>query len=301
MKGESNDDQLLPNARAALELRDQERILFMPQPHWIGYTRSKEILARLEALLRHPTTHRMPNLLIIGETNNGKTMLVRRFAKLHPIQENAEGQNTIVPVLLIQAPPVPDEGRFYNMLLEALHAPYRPNESVAKKHLQVTKILQSVQLRMLIIDEIHHLLAGSLAAQHRFLNVLKYLGNDLQIPIVGVGTVEAIRAVAADPQTKSRFEPVVLKRWELDRDFLSLLASFEKLIPLREASGLADQHLALKLLSMSEGTIGELNGLLAFGTERAIQIGRERIDVPLLRGLDWVPPSERGRHAAGMV
>jgi superfamily II DNA or RNA helicase len=36
---------------------------------------------------------------------------------------------------------------------------------------------------MLIVDEIHHLLAGSATRQRQFLNVLKYLGNELKIPI----------------------------------------------------------------------------------------------------------------------
>ena len=69
---------------------------------------------------------------------------------------------------------------------------------------------------MLIIDEIHHILAGNLNRQKGFLNVIKYLGNELEIPVVGVGTRDAYRAIQTDPQLANRFEPAVLPRWELD-------------------------------------------------------------------------------------
>src|SRR2546423_1765777 len=69
--------------------------------------------------------------------------------------------------------------------------------------------------RMLIIDEIHHVLAGSLLQQHNFLNTIKHLSNELQIPIVGVGTREAFNALQTDPQLANRFEPVFLPRWTI--------------------------------------------------------------------------------------
>jgi GTPase SAR1 family protein len=133
----------------------------------------------------------MPNLLIVGDTNAGKTMLANRFVQLHPAADNPDGGAAIVPVLAIQAPPGPDENRFYNTILEALFAPYNPRERVAQKQVQVLRILKQIGVRMLIIDEVHNVLTGPVTKQRQFLNVLKYLGNDLQIPLVGLGTKEA--------------------------------------------------------------------------------------------------------------
>jgi ATP-dependent Clp protease ATP-binding subunit ClpA len=98
---------------------------------------------------------------------------------------------------------------------------------VEEKQMQVLHLLHAVQLRVLIIDEIH-ILAGHIAKQRHFLNVLKYLGNELKIPLVGVRTIDAMRAIQTDPQMVSRFEPVALPRWEMNRDFQMLLASFER-------------------------------------------------------------------------
>lgn len=280
----------------ALTLPNDERIERIRKPRWIGYSRSKVVLDKLEDLLVYPKMHRMPNLLIVGDTNNGKTMLVERFKKQHPASDNPSGEGVSVPVLVIQAPPVPDEGRFYNTILEALFAPFKPNDRVDRKQFQSIKLLRYVGLKMLVIDEIHHVLAGNMNKQRAFLNVIKYLGNELQVPIVGVGTKDAFRAIQTDPQLANRFEPAVLPLWKFDDEFLRLLKSFEMLLPLRHTSKLYDTSLAATIFSMAEGHIGELAKLLAESAVLAVQNGSERIDAKLLKEIGWIGPSDRKRQ-----
>jgi len=292
---------LSENAQAALELSVEERLDRIRRPRWIGYTRAKKLLDKLDDLLTHPKTHRMPNLLIVGDTNAGKTMLANRFVQLHPADKTLGGEAVIVPVLAIQAPPGPDEGRFYNAILEALATPYNPRERVAQKQIQVLRMLKRIGIQMLIIDEVHNVLTGSVTKQRQFLNVLKYLGNDLQITLVGLGTKEALRALQADPQLANRFEPAALPPWQLDQEFQMLLASFERALPLRQPSGLADEKLARKLLALSEGSLGELSVLLTSAAVYAMRSGTERIDEKVLAAIDWVPPSERRRRAERLI
>jgi len=283
-------------AAKLLALSDVERIERIRASRWIGYPRAKAILDKLEDLLIYPKTHRMPNLLIVGETNNGKTMLVQRFRKQHPALDNPGGDGIVVPVLVIQAPPVPDEGRFYNTILDALFAPYKPNDRVDKKQFQAIKLLRYVGLKMLVIDEIHHILAGNLNKQRAFLNVIKYLGNELQLPIVGVGTKDAFRAIQTDPQLANRFEPAVLPLWKFDEDFLRLLKSFEMMLPLRQVSNLHETTLATSIYSLSEGHIGEVSKLLTEAAACAIESGKECIDAKALKATGWVSPSDRKRQ-----
>jgi len=292
---------LSENAQAALELSVEERLDRIRRPRWIGYTRAKKLLDKLDDLLTHPKTHRMPNLLIVGDTNAGKTMLANRFVQLHPADKTLGGEAVIVPVLAIQAPPGPDEGRFYNAILEALATPYNPRERVAQQQIQVLRMLKRIGIQMLIIDEVHNVLTGSVTKQRQFLNVLKYLGNDLQITLVGLGTKEALRALQADPQLANRFEPAALPPWQLDQEFQMLLASFERALPLRQPSGLADETLARKLLALSEGSLGELSVLLTSAAVYAVRSGTERIDEKVLAAIDWVPPSERRRRAERLI
>lgn len=141
------------------------------------------------------------------------------------------------------------------------------------------------------------MLAGNSLRQKWFLNVIKYLGNELKIPIVAVGTQDAFNALSTDPQVANRFEPAVLPRWHYDREFLRLLMSFEQVLPLRKESHLVDSAIANRLFGMSEGTIGELSPLVNRAAVRAIRTGAERITLKLLEDLKWTAPSKRREEA----
>lgn len=121
----------------------------------------------------------------------------------------------------------------------------------------MTQLLATVGVRMLVIDEVQHVLAGPMLKQRHFLNVIKYLGNELQIPIVAVGTHDAFNAIHTDPQLANRFEPALLAKWKMSDEYLRLLASFEIALSLQHPSNLIEPELALMILNLSEGAIGE--------------------------------------------
>jgi type II secretory pathway predicted ATPase ExeA len=283
-------------ARAALELSNEERIHHINSEHWIGYTRAKEILDRMEYLLTFPKKHRMPNLLIVGETNNGKTMIVNRFQAKHQAYDNKDEDAITLPVFVIQAPARPDETLFYEEMLIKLAAPFKFTEKVSKKRFQVMHILEQTSTRMLVIDEIHNIIAGNLSRQRVFLNVLKNFCNDLQIPLVGVGTEDAFNAINTDPQLANRFEPMTLPHWIRNTEYLRLLASFERMLPLKNPSALAEPSLAEKILIMSEGIIGEISSVLSRAAIAAINNKQELINLKTLESLNWIQPSERKRQ-----
>jgi type II secretory pathway predicted ATPase ExeA len=296
----TEQNHLGEEAKAALEWSNEQRIRWIRQPRWIPYTRAKQIIDKLKDLLTYPELHRMPCVLVIGETNNGKTAIINRFQRIHKASDNPEGDSIFLPVLAVQAPPVPEESRFYATILDAVNAPYRPSDSAARRQTQVLKILRAAKLRMLIIDELHNIVAGHIGKQRIFLNVLKYLANELRIPLIGVGTIDAVRAVQSDPQLANRFAPIGLPVWELNHEFQVLLASFERTFPLKKPSNLANEQLATTLLALSEGTIGELGSLLTLAASRAIETGQECITEKLVRSLPWEPPSIRKRAVEGL-
>jgi type II secretory pathway predicted ATPase ExeA len=199
----------------------------------------------------------------------------------------------------VQAPPIPDESRFYNAILELLFAPYKPGDRADRKQFQAIKLLRTVGLKMLVIDEIHHILAGTMSKQKAFLNVIKYLGNELEVPIVGVGTRDAFRAIQTDLQLSNRFDHALLPRWDNDDEYLRLLATFERAIPLRQPSNLVDGAIADKIYSMSEGYIGEISRLLEAAAVDAVETGAECIDKKRLDRIGWVAPSERRKEPRG--
>ena len=67
---------LLPNIREVTSLSIKERIEKIRNEYWIGYSKAQEALSRMEELLNYPKRIRMPNMLLISPTNNGKTMII---------------------------------------------------------------------------------------------------------------------------------------------------------------------------------------------------------------------------------
>jgi hypothetical protein len=82
----------------------------------------------------------------------------------------------------------------------------------------------------------------------------------------------------------------------MGREFLRLLASFERALPLRRPSRLIEARLAQKLLVQSEGSLGELAALLTAAASYAVQAEIEQINDAVLAAIDWVPPTERRRQ-----
>ena len=284
---------LRPAARELARLPDTERLGYVRADRWIGYTRANEALAELEALFSWPVKQRMPNLLLIGATNNGKSMIIEKFRRSHPPISHAGREE--IPVLAVQMPSEPSATRFYTALLAALGAPLRRRQRLAELEQLALSLLREVEVRVLVIDELHNVLAGRGDTRREFLNLLRFLGNELRIPLVGGGTREAYLAIRSDAQLENRFAPFVLPRWVPDEQTCSLLASFAAAFPLRRPSAIATPEMAEYLLTRCEGTIGELTHLLTDAAVVAIETGQEAINQRTLLLASYSGPTERRR------
>ncbi len=288
-------DHLSPTARAIADLPPSERIAHLHGQWWIAHPHAEYALAKLEAALQFgPGRIRPPNLLIVGPTNNGKSMIAEKFRRLHPAEPSPCGQREIVPVVVMQMPTEPSVRRFYTSVLAALNAPVPVSVSNDRLERCALDLLRAVETRMLIVDELHNMLAGAHRRRAEFLNMLRFLGNTVRIPIVGLGTKQAQIAVRSDDQLENRFEPIPLPAWQDDMTFARLLASYERALPLRERSGLADAPtLRSAVLRRSAGLIGEVTGLLTAATRHALMHGAEKIDDAILECGDYCGPEER--------
>ena len=287
---------LRPEARALALLPASERLARMPANRWIGYTRANQAIMLLGRLLaKEPGRIRPRNLLIVGPTNNGKTAIAERFLRAYPQRPSENGEHEIFPVLLVQMPPAPTVSRLYAAILAGLGVPGALHPRSPGREGAALYLLRRVECRMLVIDELHNLLAAPNPRQRELLNLLRYLGNELRIPLACLGTREAYLAIRTDDQLENRFEPFLLPFWEDDPEFGRLLASFEAVLPLREPSGLGLPAMRAIILQRSEGTIGEVAALLAAATETALRSGQERIDVDSVEAAEYQPPTVRRR------
>jgi superfamily II DNA or RNA helicase len=81
-------------------------------------------------------------------------------------------------------PAKPNDGKFYAQIIDGLggQAPY----SRRGPDLEILGLrrLHRQPPRLLIVDEVHHLLAGSVREQRQALNQLKFLSNELRMSMV---------------------------------------------------------------------------------------------------------------------
>lgn len=294
-------DHLLPEAREIALLPAEQRIAQLRSDYWIGYSRAEQALKRLEELLNWPKKLRMPNMLIIGSTNNGKTMIVEKFRRSHLPYESDNGEHEMVPVLMVQMPSNPTIQRFYATVITALGSPVTWYPSTARYETMALQLLSATKTKILIIDELHNILAGNGHKQREFLNLLRFIGNQLQLSIVGVGIKDAYLAIRTDDQLENRFEPFILPLWRDDNEFTRLLASFKKVLPLRKSSELADSDIRAIILERSESTIGEIATFLTQAACEAISSGKECIDLEILTRTNYHSPTQRRRLYESMV
>ncbi|MDZ4296866.1 MAG: TniB family NTP-binding protein, partial [Moraxellaceae bacterium] len=162
-----------PEFRHVMMLSDKERLDFLQQSRWIGYPNATQIMDTLDKLLEMPTRIRMPNLLIVGEPNNGKTTIVRRFHQLRGIGYVNDESEPVKPVIIAEAPPSADEKGLYISILERFYAPYKPTDSAARLRYQTIHLMRQCSVRMLVIDEFHSLLTGGAQKQREVMNCIK--------------------------------------------------------------------------------------------------------------------------------
>lgn len=152
------------------ETEEDGRIALIQSDIWIGFPRAEQVLERLDGLIRMPRQTHMPGLLVHGASGIRKTMIARNLSRRHALEYDLESGITRTPLLFLQAPPAPDERRFYLHILAAVGAPATLSlraQSVASLEVRVVSLLRDLGLRMLMIDEVHNLLAGTHREQRR--------------------------------------------------------------------------------------------------------------------------------------
>lgn len=150
-----------PAYRRFAALPDEERIAWIRADRWIGFDQSGAALARLENLLTYPPRDRMPCLLIYGDTGMGKTKIVRKFERDHPPKFSQITGVDHRPVVVAQVPSEPIERDLYRELLASMGAPAMTGGTLAREKDICRSLLRTVGAKMIILDEVNGMLAGT--------------------------------------------------------------------------------------------------------------------------------------------
>lgn len=269
-------EHLTPAAASLLHDTPEQRIRAIEGDRWIFYPRAKQALGLMNRLVRHPRTTRMPSVAIHGDSGMGKSMIVERFRAEHPACFDPDAGAERTPVLTMQMKSRPGERGFYTQIITKLGAPSGPRATVVDLEQTAFRLMRAIGLQVLVIDEVHNILAGSHREQRIMLNTLRYLSNELRVSLVCFGIAEAREAISGDVQLARRFDELSLNRWSGNAEFEALVGSVLRNLPLREPSVLSAGALR-RILQVTEGLTALVFRLLKDAAIEAIQTGREQV------------------------
>ncbi len=276
--------------RPDLALSAEQRIARIDRDRWIGYGRAREILGELERVLHSERRQRPDNLLVVGASNNGKTAIARRFLARSLPPEDPAAQYSTIPVAMIQAPNGPRVSQLLTAVRAALGQPPGRRETIAQQRTETYRIMHTVRLRLLLIDDLHDIRGGSRLAP--MLVQLREIGSVAGVSLGCFATREIAYALRQDDQLANRFELMTLPRWQVeDADYWRLLHTFGRRLPLVRASNLTDPDLAAHILARADGLIGAITRLLRQAAVAAVRTGHERIDRAMLDCVKTTSPA----------
>ncbi|MAL03382.1 MAG: hypothetical protein CL625_03760 [Arenimonas sp.] len=268
---------------------------FQGQSRWIPYESATDVITRVESLVMRPRHHRMRGMLVVAESNNGKSRLAAEIAHRFPFDPNEDGDHSILPVMLFEMPPRPDEVSIVDALMKQVGQPFRRTDPIGDRRDQLVRALRNLEVKVVMGDDLQKLLGARQEQRRVVMDAIRYLCNQVPVPFVGFSTKRGAAALSSSDEMINRMPMVSLPTWALDDAFRQLLAAFQRQLPLREPSRLTTRSMASLIHVLSEGLIGEVHDLLESAVERALTTGRESIDEALLRELSWIPPSQRKR------
>ena len=272
---------LAPQFRKYLEMSDEERIYFIQKDKWIDYPLANKVLLKMQDIFNAPKSIRSRGMLLYGDSNNGKTAILKKFYRNFSKDEYIDEDGDLIhlmPIVYVISESSSDESVMFSKILSAMNVPVNHKEKVTKKKEEVIYNLGIMKTKLIIIDEIQNVLQGPYNKMTQLITSLKTLNNTTAIPIILAGTQDAMSAISINNQTKSRFKPLELPNWNNDENFTRFITTIEAMLPLKKASNLYQNYELLTYLhELSNGCIGEVIDILKDASIYAIRTKSEKI------------------------
>lgn len=276
-----------------MEESKEKRIYALNEEFIIQYPKADEIIQTMLQLINKPKKYRMQNILITGEPNMGKTTIARRFYNMNPdkiIEEN--GEEILIKSVIYVNIQGASEKELFTSILDQFWAPYKTTFPTLKLKHQAIHLLKKCNVKTIIFDEIHNILSGTPMKQRTIMDQIKNLSNELMLPMIAVGTKSASSVLYTDMQHVSRWDHIKLEKWDLDTNFLGLVQSFERRLPLKKKSNLISKEKAILLYDISQGNLGNLHKVLIECATYAINNNFEEITIDIIKKFLYLKESK---------
>ena len=244
-------------AAALLDADTEARIRYILSKPWVHYPKAKQIIELVHGLGSRPGPTRMASIAVYGDSGMGKSMIVGRFKHNVISLANPDPARTQNKFLVVELSSGPGERRLYAQILSALGAPHNPRATIVALEQATLRLLRAVGVQVLLIDEIHNIIAGSWREQRIVLNTLRFLSNEAQLSLVCFGITEAREAINGDVQLARRFDVITLPRWKANDEFQQLVLAIIRNFPLRQPSVLTAAGLK-QILRVTDGVTSKI-------------------------------------------
>jgi hypothetical protein len=209
-------------------------------------------------------------------------VVVEKFRRTNPPTVDTIAGAETVPVLSISLSSKPSERRIYAQLLSSSGASLRHAMTLVEMEVRALSKLKHLKVRVIVIDEVHNLLAGSPREQRVILQLFRHLSNELKASLVFLGIADAREAIAGDTQLSRRLDQMALPRWKADDEFQSLVVAILRSLPLWRPSVLSVQ--SLRTLARATGGItAKVFGMLNELAVEAVRSKKEQTQTRMWR------------------
>lgn len=267
------EGRLNPKAARMVQAPDPERVAMIISDHTIRYPAFDQVVNQAEWMINEPRQTRARGLVVCAQRNNGKSSLAATIHKMY----NQYDRPDLPTAIKVDMTGVRDARSLYGRIMDEMGSPARISHRLSDRELIVQRLLRDVDCRLLILDEAQDILLGSEREQQRALEGLKLLMNKLGLPILAFGTEKAGTGFNGDPHLAARFKEYVLPTWGKNHALASFLATYERLLPLKNASNLASEENLTLLAKLGSGLLGKIVERIQNAALTAIVDGSERI------------------------
>ncbi len=227
-------------------------------------------------------------LVIVGAPRSGKTTLLREFARQHA-RPTASGNDVPMPVLIVDVPGHAGSKALAVAVATALGARLPASATVAQSFHRVTGELVRRNVRVLVLDEAHHLFQGDGPADGEAAAWALQLSGQGLCSVVLAGLPGALTAPGRFGRgAKDVADIICLDGLRADDPaerscFLEALKMFRRALPDLDAGDAVDEGTATKLLEHCGGLVGRLSEFMDHAAAVARETGSAGLTRDVLR------------------
>lgn len=272
-------------------------LMFRIRAKYIPCPQEEKVRRYIDRLYRtgrgNPATGDSPEIMAIwGPARSGKTRTaLEACSKYLPyVEVTADHRRDIMPVLFVRCPGKATMKGLFKKILQQLGVDTttvgfrnRDENELCK---MITDLLIAMKVRLIVIDEFHHLLERTKTTTHLLrgtANALKILTDEACIPMLFLGLPKADLVLRNDHQIGWRVTRVIhMDRfdWNVPKqraDFGIFIQDLEEALELPEASGLASEANARNISAVTGGYRGRIARFIHNLADDAYQLGERCI------------------------